>query len=107
MAPIIVTATFGVAQAILLEAGLSFLGVGVRRPATSWGDMLSEAQSLTVLESMPRLWLLPSIMITLAILAIVFMDDGLRDALDPRARRLSARLLMTKTIAALMNVPAA
>lgn len=86
MAPVIVAATFGVAQAILLEAGLSFLGLGVRRPTASWGNMLAEAQSLTVLESMQWLWLPPGLMITLAILSINFMGDGLRDALDPRSR---------------------
>jgi peptide/nickel transport system permease protein len=85
MAPVIVAATFGVAQAILLEAGLSFLGLGIQRPTASWGNMLSEAQSLTVLASMPWLWIPPGVMITLAILAINFMGDGLRDALDPRS----------------------
>ena len=86
MAPVIVAATFGVAQAILLEAGLSFLGLGVRRPTPSWGNMLAEAQSLTVLDSMPWQWLPPGLMITFSILAINFMGDGLRDALDPRSR---------------------
>src|SRR5690606_24735927 len=56
VAPIIVAATFGVAQAILLEAALSFLGMGVQPPTPSWGNMLNAAQSLTVLESMPWLW---------------------------------------------------
>lgn len=84
MAPVIVAATFGVAQAILLEAGLSFLGMGIRRPTPSWGNMLADAQSLTVLESLPWLWVPAGLMITLTILAINFMGDGLRDALDPR-----------------------
>jgi peptide/nickel transport system permease protein len=84
MAPVIVAATFGVAQAILLEAGLSFLGMGIRRPTPSWGNMLADAQSLTVLESLPWLWIPAGLMITLTILAINFMGDGLRDALDPR-----------------------
>lgn len=85
VAPIIVAATFGVAQAILLEAALSFLGMGVQPPTPSWGNMLNAAQSLTVLESMPWLWVPPGIMIALAVLAINFMGDGLRDALDPRS----------------------
>lgn len=85
MAPIIVAATFGVAQAILLEAALSFLGMGVQPPTPSWGNMLNAAQSLTVLESMPWLWVPPGVMIALAVLAINFMGDGLRDALDPRS----------------------
>ena len=85
--PIIVNATFGVAQAILLEAGLSFLGLGVQPPTASWGNILNAAQSFTLLEEMPWLWLPPGFMIVIAVLAINFLGDGLRDALDPRARR--------------------
>jgi peptide/nickel transport system permease protein len=81
-----VTATFAAAQAILLEAALSFLGLGVRPPQPSWGNMLNEAQSLTILQSMPWLWLPPGIAIAVVVLAINFVGDGLRDALDPRQR---------------------
>lgn len=87
MAPIIVAATFGVAHAILLEAGLSFLGLGVQPPQASWGNMLTDAQSLTVLESMLWLWIPPGVMIALAVLSINFIGDGLRDALDPYLSR--------------------
>ena len=83
MAPVLVAATFGIAYAILIEAGLSFLGLGVQPPTPSWGNMLTDAQSLTVLESMPWLWLPPGVMIALAVLSINFIGDGLRDALDP------------------------
>ncbi|MGH2560148.1 MAG: ABC transporter permease, partial [Thermomicrobiales bacterium] len=83
MAPVIVAATFGIAYAILIEAGLSFLGLGVQPPTPSWGNMLNEAQSLTILEDMPWLWLPPGAMIALAVLSINFIGDGLRDALDP------------------------
>jgi peptide/nickel transport system permease protein len=83
VAPVIVAATFGIANAILLEAGLSFLGLGVQPPTPSWGNMLKDAQSLTVLESMPWLWIPPGTMIALAVLSINFIGDGLRDALDP------------------------
>ncbi len=83
LAPVIVAATFGIAQAILLEAGLSFLGLGVQPPTASWGNMLTDAQSLTVLESLPWLWIPPGVMIALAVLSINFIGDGLRDALDP------------------------
>jgi peptide/nickel transport system permease protein len=83
LAPIIVAATFGMAGAILVEAGLSFLGLGVQPPTASWGNMLNEAQSLPILESMPWLWLPPGAMIALAVLSINFIGDGLRDALDP------------------------
>jgi peptide/nickel transport system permease protein len=87
MTPVIVNATFGMAQAILLEAGLSFLGLGVQPPTASWGNMLNEAQSITILEDMPWLWIPPGVMIAIAVLSINFVGDGLRDALDPRARR--------------------
>jgi peptide/nickel transport system permease protein len=83
MAPVLVAATFGIAYAILIEAGLSFLGLGVQPPTPSWGNMLTDAQSLTVLESMPWLWLPPGLMIALSVLSINFIGDGLRDALDP------------------------
>jgi peptide/nickel transport system permease protein len=80
-----VAATFGVANAILQEAALSFLGLGVQAPTPSWGNMLRDAQSLSVLEGMPWLWLSPGLMIALAVLSINFIGDGLRDALDPRS----------------------
>jgi peptide/nickel transport system permease protein len=83
LAPIIVAATFGMAGAILLEAGLSFLGLGVQPPTASWGNMLNDAQSLPILQSMPWLWLPPGVMIALAVLSINFIGDGLRDAFDP------------------------
>jgi peptide/nickel transport system permease protein len=80
-----VAATFGVASAVLQEAALSFLGLGVQAPTPSWGNMLRDAQTLTILESMPWLWLVPGTMIALAVLSINFIGDGLRDALDPRS----------------------
>ena len=87
LAPVIVAASFGMAQAILLEAGLSFLGLGVQPPTPSWGNMLTDAQSITVLRSMTWLWLPPGAMIAVTVLSINFIGDGLRDALDPRATR--------------------
>ncbi len=84
MSPIIVNATFGVARAILMEAGLSFLGMGVQPPTASWGNMLTDAQSLSTLESMPWMWVPPGMMIFIATVAINFVGDGLRDALDPK-----------------------
>lgn len=87
LTPVIVNATFGMAQAILLEAALSFLGLGVQPPTASWGNMLNAAQSITVLEEMPWLWFPPGLMIVLSVLSINFVGDGLRDALDPRTRR--------------------
>lgn len=83
---LIVMATFGMATAILLEASLSFLGLGVRPPTASWGGMLHDAQSPVVLSDLPWLWMAPGFMIAITVLAINFMGDGLRDALDPRMK---------------------
>ena len=83
---VLVAATFGVANAILMEASLSFLGLGVQPPTPSWGNMLTDAQSLSALESMPWLWLPPGVMIFLVIISINFLGDGLRDVFDPRSR---------------------
>lgn len=85
LAPILVNATFGIASAIIMEASLSFLGMGVQPPTASWGNMLTEAQSLTVLAGQPWLWIPPGLMILLAVISINFMGDGLRDAVDPKS----------------------
>ncbi len=82
VAPLVVHATFGVATAILLEAALSFLNLGILPPAASWGNMMTAAQELVILEQMPWLWLPPGLAIMLAVLSINFVGDGLRDALD-------------------------
>jgi len=75
--------SFGIAGAILSEAGLSFLGVGVPPPTASWGNMLYYARSIEVLEKLAWLWVPPGIMIVITTLSINFVGDGLRDALDP------------------------
>jgi peptide/nickel transport system permease protein len=82
---VIVAATFGVAYAILDEAALSFLGLGIAVPEPSWGNMLSDAQSIGTMEQAPWFWIAPGIAITTTVLAITFLGDGLRDALDPRS----------------------
>jgi peptide/nickel transport system permease protein len=84
--PVIVSATFGVAAAILTEAGLSFLGLGVQPPTPSWGNMINTAQSVSVMQRMPWLWIPAGALIALSVLSINFIGDGLRDALDPRSR---------------------
>lgn len=83
---IIVYATLGIANAILLEAGLSFLGVGIQPPTSSWGNMLNVARNINTLESEPWLWIPPGVAIILTVLAVNLVGDGLRDALDPRSR---------------------
>lgn len=84
IAPILIYATSGVAGAILDEAALSFLGLGVQPPDASWGNMLSNAQSITILTDQPWLWIPPGIFILLTVLSINYIGDALRDALDPR-----------------------
>lgn len=84
VAPVTVAGSFGIAGAILTEAGLSFLGLGVQVPTPSWGNMLNEAQSIQIIEMFPWLWIPPGLMISLCVLAVNFIGDGLRDALDPR-----------------------
>ncbi|GKU79133.1 oligopeptide ABC transporter permease [Paenibacillus sp. L3-i20] len=84
LGPIIVNATFGIAGTILSEAGLSFLGMGVKSPQASLGNMLHDAQSLTVLTEQQWLWMPAGLIILLTVLAINFVGDGLRDALNTR-----------------------
>lgn len=84
VAPVLASVTFAVNGAILLEAGLSFLGVGIPLPTPSWGNMLETARSLDVLQDGPWIWVPPAIMILLTVLSINFIGDGLRDAIDPR-----------------------
>jgi peptide/nickel transport system permease protein len=84
IAPIVVSATLGVANAILSEAYISFLGLGVQPPTATWGNMLDSANNY--LEAAPWLWFFPGFLILLTVLSINFLGDGLRDALDPRSR---------------------
>lgn len=84
LAPIIVSSTLGVANAILSEAYVSFFGLGVQPPTASWGNMLDSAYQY--LERAPWLWFFPGMLIQLTVLAINFVGDGLRDAFDPRGR---------------------
>jgi peptide/nickel transport system permease protein len=84
IAPILVSATLGVANAISLEAYISFLGMGVRAPTASWGNMLEGAYQY--IETAYWLWFFPGMLIVLIVLSINFLGDGLRDALDPRSR---------------------
>ncbi len=84
--PVTVAITLGVAGAILAEAGLSFLGFGVTEPAASWGSMINSARGIAFLAGFPWLWIAPGAAISIAVLSINFMGDGLRDAFDVRGR---------------------
>lgn len=86
VAPILVYATSVLALSMLDEAALSFLGMGVQPPTASLGNMLNGAESLTVLTRQPWLWLPPGILIVVLVMAINFIGDALRDALDPNSR---------------------
>ncbi len=84
LAPVIVALAFAVPQAILAEASLSFLGLGIRPPTASWGNMIQI--NLSQLQGTPTLVLAPAICIAVVMLSFTFLGDGLRDALDPRQK---------------------
>jgi len=79
---VIVTATLGIPAAILGEAGISFLGLGVTPPFPSWGLMIAEG--VTKLRAYPHMLIAPAILLSLTVLSLNFIGDGLRDAFDPR-----------------------
>jgi peptide/nickel transport system permease protein len=82
---LIVQATLMVGEAILIEAGLSFLGLGIQPPAVSWGNMLTRAQEYLYYPNGIFLALFPGLFIFMTVLCFNFVGDGLRDALDPRS----------------------
>jgi peptide/nickel transport system permease protein len=82
--PLIVQASLGMAGAILAEAGLSFLGLGVPEPIPSWGKMIDDSREFWF--TAPHLFIFPGIMIALSVLAFNFIGDGLRERLDPKQR---------------------
>jgi ABC-type dipeptide/oligopeptide/nickel transport system permease subunit len=84
LSPLLVAVTVDIAGVILAEATLSFLGIGVQRPYPSWGRMINDA--LEYYRTEPRLLILPAACLSVTVLALNFLGDGLRDALDPRQR---------------------
>lgn len=86
MSPILVASTLAIANGILTEASLSFLGIGVKLPQPSWGNMLIAAQNIGTLQREWWLWIPAGSLIILMVLSINFVGDGLRDALDPKTR---------------------
>ncbi|EZX22281.1 MULTISPECIES: oligopeptide ABC transporter permease [Mammaliicoccus] len=84
---IIVQATLVFAVQIVAEAGLSFLGFGIDKTVPTWGNMLTDAQEGDILRSKPWIWMPPAIIITVTILCINFIGEGLKDALNPKSVR--------------------
>ncbi|HEV8469506.1 MAG TPA: ABC transporter permease [Candidatus Limnocylindria bacterium] len=84
LAPVIVAATFGIPGAIAAEAGLSFLGLGVRPPYPSWGILIAEG--LRVMRTYPHELVFPAVTLAVTLICFNFLGDGLRDALDPKLK---------------------
>lgn len=82
LSPLIVEATFGIARAVVAEAGLSFLGLGIAPPSPSWGSMIAEGRHFLFVA--PHLTVAPALAILLTVMAFNFVGDGMRDALDVR-----------------------
>jgi oligopeptide transport system permease protein len=87
LTPIIVALTFGIPTAIFIEAALSYVGVGIRPPQASWGQMVAEGSNPGYIETNPHMLLFPVLAIGLTMLGFTFLGDGLRDALDPKGSR--------------------
>lgn len=87
VAPVVIAATLGVAGAIMAEAALSFLGLGVQPPTPSWGAMIADARDLAQLRNAPWTSVFPGLAIGAAVLGFNLVGDALRDAMDPRFRR--------------------
>jgi peptide/nickel transport system permease protein len=85
--PLIVQASLGMAGAVMSEASLSFLGLGIPPPAPSWGTMIEESRSFDILYNAPHVLLFPGLAIALTVLSFNFIGDGLREYLDPKQRR--------------------
>ena len=85
--PLIVQASLGMAGAVLSEASLSFLGIGISPPSPSWGTMIEESRGFDVLYNAPHVMFFPGLAIALTVLAFNFIGDGLREYLDPKQRK--------------------
>lgn len=87
IAPVVIAATLGIAGAIMAEAALSFLGLGVQPPTPSWGSMIADGRDLSQLRNAPWTSLAPGLAIGAAVLGFNLLGDALRDALDPRSAK--------------------
>lgn len=92
IAPVLIAATLGIAGAIMAEAALSFLGLGVQPPTPSWGSMIAEGRDLSQLRRAPWTSLFPGLAIGAAVLGFNLLGDALRDALDPRQAERGVRI---------------
>ncbi len=86
ISPLWMTIAFRISQAMMTEAGLSFLGAGVQPPNASWGNIIYAAQDLTVLTTRPWVWLPPGIIMLITVMSINLVGEGIRDTLDPKTR---------------------
>jgi ABC-type dipeptide/oligopeptide/nickel transport system permease subunit len=89
VAPVVIAATLGMAGAIMAEAALSFLGLGVQPPTPSWGAMIADGRDLSQLRSSPWTSVFPGLAIGVTVLGFNLLGDALRDALDPRTASLT------------------
>lgn len=85
--PIVVNATLMMATMVIIESGMSFIGMGIPQPTPTWGNMISEAQNIRILRDHPEAWVPPGLLILLTVLSINFLGDGLRDAFDPKSNQ--------------------
>lgn len=86
MAPLWITFTLHLGMGILIESGLSFLGVGIQPPTASWGNIINAAQKLMILKNCPWLWVPPGLCLIVFIICINLVGEGLRTAFDPKTR---------------------
>jgi ABC-type dipeptide/oligopeptide/nickel transport system permease subunit len=100
IAPVVIAATLGVAGAIMAEAALSFLGLGVQPPTPSWGSMIADARDLDQLRNAAWTSVFPGLAIGAAVLGFNLLGDALRDALDPRHAELGAIAMPTESVPA-------
>jgi len=94
IAPVVIAATLGVAGAIMAEAALSFLGLGVPPPTPSWGSMIADGRDLDQLRRAPWTSVVPGVAIGAAVLGFNLLGDALRDALDPKQQRKAPRQVL-------------
>jgi peptide/nickel transport system permease protein len=87
MPQLIVSMTMGLGSVILLESTLSYLGLGVKHPLATWGNIINSVSSIEAMKSYVYIWVPVGILICLAVIAFNFVGDGLRDAFDPKMKR--------------------